>query len=244
MNANEYQELAGRTECDQMVAATNRILHDGQDGHKYLATRLCHAALGLSEEVGEFAYAIEKWIQYGQELDESNLVEEIGDILWYVALACNALDIRMESAMIRNIRKLRARYPEKYTKECAVEENRDRVAEQEAANDYVCEEAIEEIRQSRLNREAEQEAADDVVGEEAVAGLKRYIKTGVQMLPVTAESDQKYMVIRWHNPGRGFSRFEMRQIGQEDSRWKVIATNLSFMGACKERDAQRLKEGE
>lgn len=50
--------------------------------------RLLHAAMGLSTEGAELiAYT-----------DKQNLVEELGDVLWYVALACDELEITMDEA--------------------------------------------------------------------------------------------------------------------------------------------------
>jgi len=128
MTPNEYQKLAARTECDQEAAAERYV----RPSTKILSTRLSHAALGLSGESGELAYAVEKWIHYGQELDLANLEEELGDCLWYIALACNALELNLSDVMKANIFKLRTRYPAKYTDYDAKEENRDREAEMEA----------------------------------------------------------------------------------------------------------------
>jgi hypothetical protein len=69
---------------------------------------------------------------YHQRLDEDNLKEEIGDLLWYVALICNTLGIQMSDCMESNIRKLQKRFPEKFDQELAKEENRDRESEMEA----------------------------------------------------------------------------------------------------------------
>lgn len=129
MSPDQYQKLAERTECDQfqsykrLVAAT--------DPH---VPRTVHAVIGMSGEVGELSVAVERWIYYGQGLDRTNVIEELGDLLWYVAEMCNALDVSMEKVMELNIAKLRKRYPEKYTDEQAAEENRDRQAEREVLN--------------------------------------------------------------------------------------------------------------
>lgn len=125
MNANGYQALAARTECDQYAAR-------GRFSYSIETVRLNHAVLGLAGEVGELACAIEKWVHYGQSLDETNVKEELGDILWYVALACNALGIPMLGVMEANIAKLKNRYPEKYSDQQAEEGNRDRGEERKA----------------------------------------------------------------------------------------------------------------
>ena len=76
---------------------------------------LKHAQMGLSSESGEFADAIKKHLIYNKPLDIPNLIEEIGDILWFCALACETLGITLDEAMWLNIDKLRQRYPDAYT---------------------------------------------------------------------------------------------------------------------------------
>jgi len=80
---------------------------------------LMHAALGLAGEAGEFADAIKKHLVYGRDLDHDNAVEEIGDILWFCALACTTLGVGMDAVAQQNIDKLKLRYPEKYADDLA-----------------------------------------------------------------------------------------------------------------------------
>jgi len=129
MTPNEYQVLAARTECDQEAASRRRYQYD--QSQSLLATRLSHAALGLAGESGEFAYAVEKWLHYGKPLDTINIQEEIGDVTWYLALACNALGVNLEDIMQKNIAKLKSRYPEKYSDSLAAEEGRNRERERQ-----------------------------------------------------------------------------------------------------------------
>lgn len=76
---------------------------------------------------------MQRWIYYGKgDLNLPNLVEEFGDLLWYVCLGLNALGLNLEDVMRANIAKLAARYPDKYTDYHAAEENRDRAKESEA----------------------------------------------------------------------------------------------------------------
>jgi NTP pyrophosphatase (non-canonical NTP hydrolase) len=89
--------------------------------------RLMHAAIGLCTESGELIDALKKAMFYGKELDKTNLKEESGDILWYLALFMDAIGTDFETEMIRVIAKLEARYPEKFTEELAA--NRDLAAE-------------------------------------------------------------------------------------------------------------------
>lgn len=75
--------------------------------------RLLHSAMGLSTESGEFLDALKKYVFYGKELDLVNLKEEIGDIFWYCAIACDELGISFEEIQIMVIAKLRKRYKDK-----------------------------------------------------------------------------------------------------------------------------------
>ena len=51
----------------------------------------------------------------GKPYDEANIVhmkKELGDIMWYIAQACMALDTDFDELMSINVEKLSARYPE------------------------------------------------------------------------------------------------------------------------------------
>lgn len=85
--------------------------------------RLLHGAIGLCTEVGEFQDAIKKHVFYGSELDKVNLKEEISDIFWYCAILCDELGTTFEEVQEVNIAKLKARYPDKFDSEKAL--NRD-----------------------------------------------------------------------------------------------------------------------
>jgi len=80
---------------------------------------LTHSALGLAGEAGEYVDAVKKYVVYGRHLDKENAAEEIGDILWFCALACSTLGVSMQQVAQENIDKLKRRYPEKYSDEFA-----------------------------------------------------------------------------------------------------------------------------
>jgi len=81
---------------------------------------LLHATLGITSEAGEFSDAIKKFFAYDKELDKTNLIEEIGDLFWFCALACRSLGVSLEVPAIHCISKLEKRYPEKFTNEAAI----------------------------------------------------------------------------------------------------------------------------
>ena len=82
---------------------------------------LLHWSLGLAGESGELVDAVKKYIFYGQKLDIVNVVEELGDILFYVSALCDTIDIDLDYIMLVNKEKLEKRYPEGYSNEDAKE---------------------------------------------------------------------------------------------------------------------------
>ena len=75
---------------------------------------LLTAALGLSAEAGEFTEVVKKIILQGKPYNEENVFHmkrELGDICWYIAQACMALDTTFDEIIEMNVEKLEKRYP-------------------------------------------------------------------------------------------------------------------------------------
>ena len=76
--------------------------------------QLLTAALGLTAESGEFSEVEKKIILQGKPYNEDNVFHmkrELGDICWYIAQACMALDITFDEIIEMNVDKLKKRYP-------------------------------------------------------------------------------------------------------------------------------------
>jgi len=76
--------------------------------------RLLTAALGMSAESGEFTEVVKKIVFQGKPVNEEDIFHmkrELGDIMWYVAQACMALDTSFDEIIEMNVEKLKARYP-------------------------------------------------------------------------------------------------------------------------------------
>ena len=112
MTPNEYQELALKTEShiEKLQLIGNEV-------------RVLHAAIGIATEAGELLDALKKQFYYLKIRDPVNIMEEFGDLLWYIAIGLDACGSTMEQAMERNIAKLKARYGDKFSSEAAL--NRD-----------------------------------------------------------------------------------------------------------------------
>ena len=76
--------------------------------------RLTTAGVGLAAESGEFLEIVKKMVFQGKPWNDDNrehLIIELGDVMWYVANACMALDISFDDVIRGNVKKLEKRYP-------------------------------------------------------------------------------------------------------------------------------------
>ena len=93
-----------------LLTRTNQLELEGDCNVPQLLT----AALGLAAESGEFTEVVKKIIFQGKPYNEDNVFHmkrELGDICWYLAQACMALDTTFDEVMEMNVEKLKARYP-------------------------------------------------------------------------------------------------------------------------------------
>ena len=93
ISANEYQEACERSESMDFEKIAGRFcgLEKIFGLHNTDQIRLFHGVLGLATESGEIADNVKKHLFYGKDADQDNLIEELGDILWYVATCCNSI---------------------------------------------------------------------------------------------------------------------------------------------------------
>lgn len=96
MTLNEYQQKAQRTSRKDI----------SPDDH------LFNAMLGLAGETGECCDLLKKcFYQDGRYIVDS-MLDELGDVLWYVAEAASAMNKSLDEVAEHNIQKLMKRYPE------------------------------------------------------------------------------------------------------------------------------------
>ena len=82
MNIIEYVPLAIRTEKPLPILQ-----------------RMSHSCMGLITEIGEVVTELKRMAIYSKPLDEqrkTHILEEIGDVMWYVAIMWNVLDANLE----------------------------------------------------------------------------------------------------------------------------------------------------
>ena len=73
--------------------------------------------LGLCGESGELADLMKKHLHQGHPLKPDQIIDELGDILWYLAYTTQQLGIFMDNVANHNLVKLRKRYPEGFDPE-------------------------------------------------------------------------------------------------------------------------------
>ncbi|MBQ6492587.1 MAG: nucleoside triphosphate pyrophosphohydrolase family protein [Erysipelotrichaceae bacterium] len=101
MEINEYQKKALKT--------LNPAL-DKKDV-------LINGVMGLCGESGEAIDIVKKHLHQGHELDSEKLINELGDIAWYLVETAYALGADLEDVLRKNIEKLEKRYPEGFDEE-------------------------------------------------------------------------------------------------------------------------------
>ena len=96
MDLNTYQVKAQRT--------SNKNLSKQE--------HLLNGLLGLSGEVGECCDLVKKSLYQDRRDFETKLLDELGDVLWYVAETVSSIGYTMNDIAVFNIKKLESRYPE------------------------------------------------------------------------------------------------------------------------------------
>ena len=116
IDSNKYIEFVRQTtspassEYSKLVERLNELEKQGAD-----VSRLLTAAFGMSAEAGEFTEVVKKIFLQGKPYTEENVFHmkrELGDLCWYLAQACMALNTNFDEILQMNYEKLSARYPE------------------------------------------------------------------------------------------------------------------------------------
>jgi len=120
LDLETYQEYAYYTASDESKIFDKFIsnLQIEQMETDVNLALLMTSSIGLASEGGEFSEIVKKVLFQGKTMDQSvrfHMERELGDILWYLSNACNALNINLQQVMEENERKIRARYPEGFS---------------------------------------------------------------------------------------------------------------------------------
>ena len=80
---------------------------------------LLHMAIGISGEAGELLDAVKKAVIYNKQLDMDNMIEELGDLEFYMEGVRQAIGVSRDKCLEANTKKLMIRYNGKYSNQAA-----------------------------------------------------------------------------------------------------------------------------
>ena len=115
INFERYEKFVDAVTSDastDFVSLSDRLVQLDEKGANI--ERLLTAGVGINAEGGEFLEIIKKMIFQGKPFNEDNkehMIIELGDLMWYVAQACMALEVSFDEVIERNVKKLEKRYP-------------------------------------------------------------------------------------------------------------------------------------
>jgi len=115
INFSRYEEFVDAVTSDastDFVALSDRLVELDSKGANI--ERLLTAGVGINAEGGEFLEIIKKMVFQGKPWNDDNrehLIIELGDLMWYVAQATQALGVSFEEVIETNVKKLEKRYP-------------------------------------------------------------------------------------------------------------------------------------
>lgn len=81
---------------------------------------LLHMTVGISGESGELLDSVKKYVIYHKALDRGNIIEELGDLEFYMEGLRQGLGITRDEVIKYNIAKLTIRYGQKYSDASAI----------------------------------------------------------------------------------------------------------------------------
>jgi len=89
---------------------------------------LMHMTFGICGEAGELLDAVKKCIIYNQPLDTANVIEELGDIEFYIQGLLQILNLTRDEVLKQNLAKLSKRYEKLIYSDQAAQERKDKNA--------------------------------------------------------------------------------------------------------------------
>lgn len=127
MNRHSSPAFAGQSTPKFDTAASHAIMVAAliKPGAKLLAEvtplklELNHLAIAIPSEAGELADAVKKHTMYDKPLDRENIVEELGDLEFFMQDLRVKLGITREETLEANMKKLEKRYQGTFSNEAA-----------------------------------------------------------------------------------------------------------------------------
>lgn len=103
MTGNEYQQKCMRTA-----------------GNMSESDMILNGVMGLNGEAGECIDLVKKALFQGHTLNREKLIDELSDVMWYVAITAQGIGAGLDEIMQHNVDKLLKRYPNGFEAERSV----------------------------------------------------------------------------------------------------------------------------
>jgi NTP pyrophosphatase (non-canonical NTP hydrolase) len=114
---------------DELIRATAKPGQGIIDGLTPQKADYLHMAVGVAGEAGELLDAIKKHAIYGKDLDRENVIEELGDIEFYVGRIRQLVGVSRDEVLRFNVAKLATRYAGLKYSDKAAQERADKKGE-------------------------------------------------------------------------------------------------------------------
>lgn len=123
----EYDNDKFKEEFVNVLASLDQLKpivgdNETKEGRVDVDPRVFHSLVGIATESSELMEAL-VLIFSEADLDKVNISEELGDLMWYTAIAVDSLNGDWDRIFKTNISKLRERFPEKFTSTAAINRN-------------------------------------------------------------------------------------------------------------------------
>ena len=107
------------------LAKDGALIADEMTAH---SAHMIHMVVGVAGEAGELLDAVKKSVIYNKELDRSNVIEELGDLEFYMQGLREGLGITREETLVANLKKLSVRYGDNYS-DVSAQVRKDKIGE-------------------------------------------------------------------------------------------------------------------
>lgn len=122
VNGQRYPDAVSE---EEIMAAYPTLVNFTRNTNLSLEDEFNNYLLGLNGEVGELTDIVKKILYHGKEFDATEIMLELGDILYYFTAICNILGWDIYEIMLNNNAKLMARYKNGYS----IEQSLNRIEE-------------------------------------------------------------------------------------------------------------------
>lgn len=114
INGTRYPDAISKNDILEVYST---VVDFTRDNNLTYAEELTNYIMGLNGECGELTDLFKKIMYHGKEIEPTEILLELGDILYYLTAISNMLEIDITEILLNNSAKIIARYPDGFSKE-------------------------------------------------------------------------------------------------------------------------------